>query len=72
MPQGDGAGVAGRLGVISPDLASLLAPSAGLRHRLVHEYDEIDDAIILAAVRSARSLYPAYLEAVESYLGVPQ
>jgi uncharacterized protein YutE (UPF0331/DUF86 family) len=39
-----------------------------LRHRLVHEYDEIDDAIVLAAVRSARSLYPAYLEAVERYL----
>jgi len=58
----------GRLGVISADLASVLAPSAGLRHRLVHEYDEIDDAIVLAAVREARSLYPAYLEAVENYL----
>jgi len=58
----------GRLGVIPAELASVLAPSAGLRHRLVHEYDEIDDAIVLVAVRSARSLYPAYLEAVERHL----
>jgi uncharacterized protein YutE (UPF0331/DUF86 family) len=58
----------GRLGVVPAELASALAPSAGLRHRLVHEYDEIDDAIVLVAVRSARNLYPAYLEAVENYL----
>ncbi|MEK7667296.1 MAG: DUF86 domain-containing protein [Gemmatimonadota bacterium] len=59
----------GRLGIIPADLALALAPSAGLRHRLVHEYDEIDDAIVLTAVRSARDLFPAYLEAVERHLG---
>ena len=46
----------------------MLAPSAGLGHRLVHEYDEIDDAIVLAAVGTARSLYPGYLEAVERHV----
>jgi predicted nucleotidyltransferase len=44
------------------------APSAGLRHRLVHEYDEIDDALVLAAVRTARRMYIPYIEAVEAYL----
>jgi uncharacterized protein YutE (UPF0331/DUF86 family) len=46
----------------------VLAPSAGLGHRLVHEYDEIDDAIVLTAVRFARDLFPAYLEAVERHV----
>ncbi|MDP3775576.1 MAG: DUF86 domain-containing protein [Gemmatimonadales bacterium] len=55
----------GRAGVIPPALAEDLAPSAGLRHRLVHEYDEVDDAIVLASVAKARRLYGAYLEAVE-------
>lgn len=59
----------GQLGVLTAALAAALAPSAGLRHRLVHEYDEIDDAIVFAAVRSARSLFPSYLEAVDRHLG---
>ncbi len=59
---------AGRLGIIPSALAADLAPSAGLRHRLVHEYDEIDDALVLAAVRTARRLYVPYIEAVEAFL----
>ena len=31
---------AGKLGIISSELAENLAPSAGLRNRLVHEYDQ--------------------------------
>lgn len=45
---------AGRAGLIPPALAERLAPSAGLRNRLVHEHDEIDDAIVLQAVAEAR------------------
>jgi len=60
---------AGRLGIIPSSLAAELAPSAGLRHRLVHEYDEIDDAIVFAAVRSARSLFPHYIEAIDRHVG---
>ena len=60
---------AGRLGIIPSSLAAELAPSAGLRHRLVHEYDEIDDAIVFAAVRSARSLFPRYIEAIDRHVG---
>ncbi len=58
----------GRQGVIPQPLAERLAPSAGLRNRLVHEYDEIDDRIVLEAVREARGEFAAYITAVEQYL----
>ena len=40
----------GQIGVLPADLAGALAPWAGLRNRLVHEYETIDDAMILASV----------------------
>lgn len=58
----------GRVGVISRELAHELAPAAGLRNRLVHQYDEIDDAIVLRAVTQARSQFSRYVAAVEDYL----
>ncbi len=58
----------GDMGVLSRGLATALAPSAGLRNRLVHEYDAIVDAIVLDAVRKAQTLYPKYVAAIEAYL----
>lgn len=58
----------GRRGGLPAELAEALAPAAGLRNRLVHEYDEIDDAIVLEAVAEARILFPRYIEAVERRL----
>lgn len=58
----------GELGILSRDLAHALAPSAGLRNRLVHEYDEIDDAKVLAAVATILELYPRYIAAIEAEL----
>lgn len=55
-------------GVLTRELADALAPSAGLRNRLVHEYDAIADAIVLDAVRKAQALYPRYVVAIERYL----
>jgi uncharacterized protein YutE (UPF0331/DUF86 family) len=59
---------AGELKIISADLAKRLAPSAGLRNRLVHEYDEIEDAIILQSVAMAEELYAQYVHEVEDYI----
>jgi uncharacterized protein YutE (UPF0331/DUF86 family) len=56
------------IGVLTPGLAAELAPSAGLRNRLVHEYDAIVDAIVLDAVRKAQELFPRYVAAIETYL----
>ena len=59
---------AGELGILSPGLAEKLAPSAGLRNRLVHEYDRIDHSIILKAVTMAEELYPEYVEEISAVL----
>jgi uncharacterized protein YutE (UPF0331/DUF86 family) len=59
---------AGELRILSPELAEKLAPSAGLRNRLVHEYDRIDHSIILKAVAMTKELYPKYVEEVSSAL----
>ena len=58
----------GELGILSIDLARSLAPSAGLRNRLVHEYEGIDDAKVLASIARLLDLYPRYIQAVEAYL----
>ena len=56
------------VGMLPRDLALALAPSAGLRHRLVHEYDRIDDAIVLEATARAQDLYARYVAAIDAYL----
>jgi uncharacterized protein YutE (UPF0331/DUF86 family) len=56
----------GQLGILSEELAAALAPSAGLRNRLVHEYDTLDDAKVLAAVGTILDLYPRYIQAIEA------
>ena len=47
------------LGILAPALANSLAPSAGLRNRLVHEYETIDDTKVLRPLRaiSSRQVY---------------
>ena len=62
----------GHRSVIPADLAKVLAPAAGLRNRLVHEYDEIDDKIVLEAVTSAARDFPRYVDAVERYLAADE
>ena len=58
----------GQQGVIGEDLADRLAPAAGLRNRLVHEYEDLDDAIVLEAVGDAIDQFPRYAQQVERYL----
>jgi len=58
----------GELGMLQIDLAEKLAPSAGLRNRLVHEYDVLEHSLVLDAVRMAEDLYPEYVKEMEDYL----
>lgn len=62
---------AGSQGIISAELADRLAPSAGLRNRLVHEYDSIDYAIVAEAVGEAVDDYGTYIREVAEYLRMP-
>lgn len=59
----------GRHGIIPDALARSLAPAAGLRNRLVHEYDEIDDRVVLAAAGEARRVFAEYVAGIEEYIG---
>jgi uncharacterized protein YutE (UPF0331/DUF86 family) len=59
---------AGALQIISSDLAEKLAPSAGLRNRLVTEYNLLEHSMVLDAVRKAEDLYTEYVRQVEDYI----
>lgn len=58
----------GRLGILSPEAARSMARSAGLRNRLVHEYDVIDEKKVYEGLKQTIREVPSYLEAVRSWL----
>lgn len=55
-------------GAIAEDLAVALAPSAGLRNALVHEYLDIDLARVAEAVPLALRDYRRYIEEVARFV----
>jgi len=58
----------GELRIIPSEIAEKLAPSSGLRNRLVHEYDRLEHSIVLDAVRMADELYTKYVKEINDYL----
>lgn len=58
----------GESGVIPQELALRLAPSAGARNILVHEYEVIDDRIVYESVPNALADFRAYGRALLKYL----
>ena len=58
----------GRAGVLPADFARDVASAAGLRNRIAHEYDEIDETEVLAAVQRALKDVPAYLQHVQRFV----
>jgi uncharacterized protein YutE (UPF0331/DUF86 family) len=54
--------------IIDADLAAKLAPSVGLRNRLVHRYDDLDDALVVKGIGEAVRLFPRYVELVSKYV----
>jgi uncharacterized protein YutE (UPF0331/DUF86 family) len=59
---------AARLGLIDEGLAQRLAPAAGLRNVLTHEYVRVDLAVVAAAVQDATRDFGEYVRAVAAYL----
>lgn len=49
-------------------LAQALAPSAGLRNRLVHGYERIDDRLVFQAVSRTLDIFPRFVQAVSNHL----
>lgn len=62
----------GELRILPVELARRLAPSAGLRNRLVHEYDVLDHSIVLDAAKMAGDLYPEYVRRIEDFLAAEE
>lgn len=56
------------IGAIREDLAIELAPSAGLRNILIHDYVEVDRRRFADAVPVAGRLYKQYVGEIASYL----
>ncbi|WP_396426447.1 type VII toxin-antitoxin system HepT family RNase toxin [Leptolyngbya sp. FACHB-261] len=53
---------------LSQGLAQRLAPSTGLRNRLVNQYEEIDSRIVWRSILLTLELYPQYIQQVQVYL----
>jgi uncharacterized protein YutE (UPF0331/DUF86 family) len=49
-------------------MSPILPRSAGLRNRLVHEYDRLEHSMVLKAVKMAEELYPIYIKKINDYL----
>ena len=60
----------GELGIVNPEFARRIARCAGLRNRLVHEYEEIDPRQVFESLQTARDDIVTYVRSVESYLDV--
>jgi uncharacterized protein YutE (UPF0331/DUF86 family) len=58
----------GRLGILPPAMAEQMAACAGLRNRIVHEYDDVDPRKIHEALRTALRDIPEYLGAIRRFL----
>ena len=56
------------LGIVDHEFARRIARCAGLRNRLVHEYEEIDPRKVFESLQAARDDVVAYVRSVESCL----
>ncbi len=57
-----------RLGVYESDFAEKIAPSAGLRNRLVHEYNNTKQEIVYQSVKDAIGQYSKYCDYILKFL----
>lgn len=59
------------IGILEPDFARRIARSAGLRNRLVHDYEGLDHAKVFAALVDALGDVPQYIERVNARVITP-
>jgi uncharacterized protein YutE (UPF0331/DUF86 family) len=57
------------LGVLEREFAVRIASCAGLRNRIVHEYNELDAAKVHQALQTAIADIPMYATRVRDYIG---
>lgn len=59
------------LGVYPTEFAEQIAPSAGLRNILVHDYNDIDRKILHGSIQTCLRDYSRYVAYVDTFLGEP-
>ncbi len=64
--------VLAELGVYDQTFAKKIAPSAGLRNRLVHEYNDTEEEIIYHSIGDALKDYAAYCGYILKFVEGPQ
>lgn len=57
------------MGLLDPEFARRIARAAGLRNRLVHDYEALDHVKVFAALVDALEDVPQYLERINRCLG---
>ena len=60
------------LKILESDFAARIARAAGLRNRLVHEYNDIDQRKVFEALQSALGDIPIYLQRIEHHIATQQ
>lgn len=58
----------GTLGILPPAFTQQIAACAGLRNRIVHEYDEIEPRKVYEGLQAAVRDIPQYLAYIHQYL----
>ena len=58
----------GELKIISVEFAREIAQSAGLRNRLIHEYEEIDDSVVYNSISVALISFQKYIHAIQDFI----
>ncbi len=61
----------GRLEVLPVEFSKKIATAAGLRNRIVHEYDELDERKIHQAIQEALQDIPRFIDHVNRYVHSP-
>jgi uncharacterized protein YutE (UPF0331/DUF86 family) len=59
---------AANLGMMPVSFARRIAPSTGERNIIVHEYEQIDDAVVYQSIKDALVLYEQYLDYIMVFL----
>ncbi|AEF17935.1 protein of unknown function DUF86 [Thermoanaerobacterium xylanolyticum LX-11] len=58
------------IGILDVDFAVKIAPASGLRNRLVHQYEKIDDKIVYNSVKMTIEDFSKYVDIISRYIGV--
>lgn len=58
----------GKIKILPYEFSRKIAPYAGLRNRLVHEYNELDEKKIYRALKKSIKDIPKYLKHIEAFI----